>query len=293
VTFCPQSIHIDYCQWPAYTLIDTGEGKKLERFGPYTVVRSEPKAWWPATHPQSAWKQAIAVHQDEKRWVFRGEAPKAWPMKFGDITLQAKFFNTSKHLGVFPEQSSHWAFLQSVCRPGHKVLSLFGYTGAASLIAAQKGCHVTHVDASKPALTWARTNQALSGLDNAPIRWILEDAKAFVKREVRRGSRYDILILDPPAFGRGPDGQVWKVEADLPLLLEDCARLLSQQPVAIVLTLYALEASSLMAGNSVHAMMRPYAGHLQVGELVHQEQSAGRLLPLSLYARWQAAQVAL
>lgn len=282
------SINIDYCQWDAYELIDSGHGRKLERFGTHTLVRNEPKAWWAPSLPESAWKAADAVH-NEKRWQLKPSTREEWELAFDGLKLSAKFFNTSKHVGIFPEQSSHWRWMQPICSQDKpSVLSLFGYTGVATLVAAQAGASVTHVDASKPALSWARTNQALSGLNEAPIRWILDDAQKFLQREIRRGKRYDALILDPPSFGRGPANESWYIEKDLVRLLEDCRQLLSPNPSFVVMTLYALEASSLMIGGLLQEMMKGYKGSITIGELAHLPTNGHHVLPLSIYGRWSA-----
>ncbi len=282
------SIQIDYCQWDAYELLDSGHGRKLERFGTHTLIRDEPKAWWAPSLPEAIWKGADGVHH-EKRWQLKPSTPAEWEVGFEGLKLSAKFFNTSKHIGVFPEQSSHWRWIKQQCaKDKPSILSLFGYTGVASLVAAQAGASVTHVDASRPALTWARTNQTLSGLQEAPIRWILDDAQKFLQREIRRGKRYDALILDPPSFGRGPDNESWYIEKDLVGLLENCKQLLAPKPSFIVLTLYALEASSLMIGGLLQEMMKDYAGSIEIGELAHLPKHGHHPLPLSIYGRWLA-----
>jgi 23S rRNA (cytosine1962-C5)-methyltransferase len=215
-------------------------------------------------------------------------------MRWRGLTLEAKFTETSKHLGLFPEQSYHWAGIQER-GPGPdtpetgraRLLNLFGYTGAASLAAAAAGFAVTHVDASKTAVTWARNNQERSGLAAAPIRWIIDDALKYVRREARRGSRYEALLLDPPSFGRGPKKEMWKAETHLHELILACREVLAPEPRFVLLTLYALEASSLMAGNLVAEMMAGHPGRVRTGELALREESAGRLLPLALWARWE------
>jgi 23S rRNA (cytosine1962-C5)-methyltransferase len=170
-----------------------------------------------------------------------------------------------------------------------KVLNLFGYTGVASLVAAAAGCSVTHVDASKPAVAWARTNQRLSNLNLAPIRWILDDAIKYVRREIRRGIRYDAILLDPPSFGRGPNRELWKAEKQLTDLLDICRQVLSDHPLFIILTMYNIEASSLMIGNLLNDTMRDYGGAVQVGELALKHKYSERLLPLSIFGRWESA----
>lgn len=281
---------------PGYRLLDSGNKRKLEQFGPTRIVRSEPKAWWAPKLPDAEWRAAVAVHEDEVSregsWRFKGRAPEPWVLKFRDaFSLQLRFMDRSKQIGIFPEQSPHWDFILKNPVPAgktRKLLNLFGYTGAASLAAARAGWHVTHVDASKPAVAWGRRNQEISGLSDAPIRWILEDAVKFCRREVRRGNTYDAILLDPPAFGRGPGGELWKVERDLPELLELCGKLLSAQASLVILTLYTIDASSLLCKNLLEEMTAGIAGgNVECGELTSVEASASsRPLPLSLWAKW-------
>ncbi len=280
--------------WGEYALLDTGRRRKLERFGSQVISRGEPKAWWEPALPSSEWAKAQAIHEEDRPWNIAPGGLREWTMRWRELTLQARISDTSKHLGVFPEQSPHWGYIQAQARKTKgeqpKLLNLFGYTGVASLAAAAAGFAVTHVDASKPAVTWARHNQKLSGLDNAPIRWIIDDAAKFVRREVRRGVRYDALALDPPSFGRGPDGEIWKVEVGLTELLALCREVLVERPRFVLLTMYNLEASSLMLGNIVEQMMRGTPGHTSIGELALAASAPGaRLLPLSLWARWESA----
>jgi 23S rRNA (cytosine1962-C5)-methyltransferase len=209
--------------------------------------------------------------------------------------------DNSKQIGLFPEQSPHWHWLaaqkagasdalagEAGATTPRRVLNLFGYTGAASLVCAAAGWHVTHVDASKPAIAWGRRNQELSGLAAAPVRWILEDAVKFVQREVRRGGRYDAILLDPPVFGRGPNNELWKIERDLPPLLDLCRELLSPQARFILLTVYTIDASSILCHNLLQQMTHRLGGKISVGELAHRDEGGKRLLPLSLWGRWEA-----
>lgn len=282
--------------FPGYALLDSGNRRKLEEFGGVRIIRSEPKAWWSPTLPREEWAKAVATHEDdsrEGRWKFKGnKTPEPWTLRFRNaFTLQLRFMDRSKQIGVFPEQSPHWDWILKNRVSGQKpmrLLNLFGYTGAASLAAARAGWQVTHVDASKPAVAWGRRNQELSGLGDAPIRWILEDAVKFCRREARRGNTYEAILLDPPAFGRGPDGELWKVERDLPELLNICRELLSQDAKALILTLYTIDASSILCGNLLaETTAHLPGGKIEVGELATQEtSSAGRLLPLSLWGRW-------
>ena len=204
--------------WRGYELLDSGDRLKLERFGDAVVVRSEPKAWWKPSRPD-LWKSADARYFDDEkkdaRWVFNKKI-SAPVMDWDGIKFRTKFMDGTKHLGVFPEQSPHWKFIAesgAKFAGGRKpkLLNLFGYTGAATLAAAKGGFAVAHVDASKPSVDWARKNQSESGLADAPIRWIVDDALKFARREARRGVSYEAIVLDPPAFGRGPKNELWKL----------------------------------------------------------------------------------
>ena len=233
-------IQVLFSDWPEHELLDSGNRRKLERFGPYRLIRSEPKAWWTPDLGDDEWRKAAAEHTDERGWQAAAGTPRQWQVRFDNCAFELRLTGGSKHVGVFPEQSPHWRWIQSQARAegrSLRVLSLFGYTGAATLMAAAAGGAVTHVDASRPAMSWARRNQELSGLGGLPIRWILDDAFKFVKREVRRQQRYDALILDPPSFGRGPANEVWKVEQQLAELLADCRQLLAERARFVVLTL--------------------------------------------------------
>lgn len=281
--------------WPGYRLLDSGNRRKLERFGDVTVVRSEPKAWWKPALPEGEWRKAVAVHEDEGRegrWRFKGAKPADWELKFAEgMRFRLKFMDNSKQIGLFPEQSPHWKFiLENPPRPANgerpRALNLFGYTGAASLALAAAGWQVAHVDASKPAVAWGRMNQEISDAKDAPIRWILEDAVKFVQREVRRGAKYEAILLDPPAFGRGPDGELWKIERDLPPLLEACRSLLSDKASLVILTVYTIDASSILCHNLLAQMTAGLGGKISIGELAMREEASERLLPLSLWGRW-------
>jgi 23S rRNA (cytosine1962-C5)-methyltransferase len=283
-------IEVLYNTWSAYELLDTGNRQKLERFGDYVLVRSEPKAWWQPALPASVWQRAVAVFDDAEHWQFRQPMSHEWLLPFDDLVLLARCTDMSKHVGIFPEQAAHWTWIRDTLRaarhPVH-LLNLFGYTGIASLIAARAGAAVTHVDASKPALAWARKNQELSGLERAPIRWILDDAIKFVKREVNRQRHYDAIVLDPPSFGRGPKREVWKIDKHLPQLLALCRQLLSDTPCFVIVTMYAVEASSLIIGNLLADMMHACQGAIQVGELVLQQTASEKKLPMAIFGRWE------
>ncbi|MCI0521331.1 MAG: class I SAM-dependent methyltransferase [Chloroflexi bacterium] len=281
--------------WQDYELLDSGGGAKLERYGPYLFSRPEAQAVWRPALPASRWQAAHAVFQPTQEesgghWQFQKAVEAAWTMRYRNLAFRAQT-TAGRHLGVFPEQAAHWDWIveliQSAGRPIH-ALNLFGYTGLATLAAAGAGAKVTHVDASKKAIAWARENQVLSKIEAAPVRWIVDDALKFIQREARRGVRYDGILLDPPKFGRGPKGEVWEFFKLFPDLLEGCRAVLSAQPLFIVITAYAIRASALSLYYPLDAMTRRFGGSLEAGELVLIEKSAGRALSTAIFARWSS-----
>lgn len=298
----PRITLLESDRWNDYELIDSGNGSKLERFGTYRFVRPEAQAIWKPALGPSAWSDVHAVFQPTSEesgghWKFQKQVDDKWEMRYAlektDCVLRFNVMATpGRHLGVFPETASHWdwmaGLIQEAGRPV-KVLNLFGYTGLATLAAAAVGASVTHVDASKKSVGWARENQSLSGLEQRPIRWIVDDAMKFVQREGRRGSRYDGIILDPPKFGRGPKGEVWEVYKSLPDLLESCKEVLSDKPLFVALTVYAVRASAIHLYYALQESMKGRSGKLDSGELVMREKSAGRLLSHAVYARWESS----
>jgi 23S rRNA (cytosine1962-C5)-methyltransferase len=277
-----------------YALLDSGGGRKLERFGKIVVDRPEPQALWTPRLDKRHWDAAQAVFsgdddEDKGRWRIDKAVPESWPVNVRDATMLCRL-SSFRHMGLFPEQLPHWewmlARLAEFKDEPPRVLNLFAYTGAASLIAAAAGGQVTHVDASKKAIAWAKENQAASKLQDAPIRWILDDAQKFVAREVRRGKTYHLILVDPPKFGRGPDGEVWDLFTHLPPLLKDCARLLAPGRAALVLTIYAIRASSLAFDQLTREVFAGRGGSFASGELAIREADGGRLLPASLFTRW-------
>jgi 23S rRNA (cytosine1962-C5)-methyltransferase len=277
--------------------LDCGDGVKLERFGSFTFIRPEHQAVWKPALPQKVWESANAVFQASGEesggnWKFRKPIEAEWKMRYKELTFWART-SASRHLGVFPEQATHWDWIRERIQNAHKpvnVLNLFGYTGLATLAAAQAGASVTHVDASKKTINYARENQLLSGLENKQIRWIVEDAFKYVKREVRRGAIYDGIIMDPPKFGRGPKGEVWEFFKMLPVLLQEIRPLFGNQPLFLVITAYAIRASALSLHYSIQEMMRNYQGNLASGELVTLEKSASRILSMAIFTRWSASE---
>ena len=284
--------------WEDYGLIDCGDGRKLERYGRFTVVRPEPQCLWRPRQPQAVWDKADAVfdpsdEEDAGHWRFdHGRPPDTWPLAWGPAKFNARF-TAFRHLAFFPEQATNWAWLDSTIRAAAnppRILNLFGYTGVASLVCAAAGASVTHVDASKRAVGWARENAALSGLADKPVRWLCEDARRYVQREVRRGSRYEGIILDPPKYGRGPDGEVWRLHEDLPELARLCAELLSDQAQFLLTNAYAARISGLALAHLTAEVMAGRGGTIDWGELaLVEEGDAGREIGLSFFARWSGA----
>jgi 23S rRNA (cytosine1962-C5)-methyltransferase len=296
--FLPKLELLTSPDWQDYDLLDSGNGLKLERYGAYTFVRPEAQAVWKPALAEKYWLAAEATfitsrEENGGHWQFRVPIQPRWEMGYKGLKFWAQT-SASRHLGVFPEQACHWDWISekvaAVKRPV-QVLNLFGYTGIASLAAARAGASVTHLDASKKVVNWVRDNQALSGLENYPIRLIVDDALKFVEREVRRGNHYEGLILDPPKFGRGPKGEVWEFYKLIPELLHGCHAILAPQPVFIVLTAYAIPASALLLYQGVLEMITGLGGVVTAGELVTQERSAGRLISHAIFARWAPAQV--
>ncbi|MBP1887849.1 class I SAM-dependent methyltransferase [Sinorhizobium mexicanum] len=283
-----------------YHLIDSGDGEKLEQYGPYRIVRPEAQALWPKALPATIWEKADAVFTGDTdedgmgRWRFPREVlGETWPMQLLDTDFLGRF-TSFRHVGVFPEQLAHWSWVKDqVATAGRplKVLNLFGYTGVASLIAAKAGAEVTHVDASKKAIGWARENQTLARAEKLPIRWICDDAMKFIQREERRGSRYDIILTDPPKFGRGPNGQVWQLFDHLAAMLDICREILSPEARGLVLTAYSIRASFYSIHELMRETMRGRGGRVESGELIIREggldgKEPGRALSTSLFSRW-------
>ncbi|NWF69419.1 MAG: class I SAM-dependent methyltransferase [Chloroflexi bacterium] len=280
--------------WRDYELLDSGDGLKFERFGPYTFVRPEPQAMWRPKLAEKEWHGAHAVFQggdDEESggWSFNKPLPARWEMHWGDIRFFAEA-TPFRHLGVFPEHAAQWKWMtaqvQAATRPIN-VLNLFAYTGISTLTLAAAGAQVTHVDASKKVVAWARENQTLSSLNERPVRWIIDDALKFTQRAARRGTRYDALIIDPPKFGRGPKGELWKLHESLPLLLQACGEVLSDQPLFAILTAYAVKVSPLSLYHLLEDLFSGHSGQIRAGEMALREKSGGRLLATSAYGRWE------
>lgn len=298
-----------------YGLLDSGNGEKLERFGAYTLARPDPQALWEKHLPASRWDRADgSFKRDEKQggWSLKKGMPERWPISYGGL----KFYirpSSFKHTGLFPEQSPNWDWLRgAIEKEGSRkqeagsrekgeggredeidVLNLFGYTGGATLACAQAGAKVVHVDGSKVAISWARENAELSGLKDKPVRWILDDARTFVKREAKRGRTYAGIIMDPPAFGHGPENELWKIEDHFLPLFRDCLNILDVQPLFFLINGYAAGYSAIAYENVLLPLREKFGGAIETGELAIRETAAKdgketRLLPAGIFARWSS-----
>ena len=281
--------------WKDYELLDSGNSLKLERFGPYRFLRPEHQAVWKPALSMKEWEDVDVVFQptsDESggKWLYKRQIEPQWEMHYKDLVFMARTSN-SRHLGVFPEQATHWDWIREHISAHPKpvnVLNLFGYTGISSLAAAKAGANVTHLDASKKTIQYAKENQHRSGLSEKPIRWIIDDAVKFVMRESRRGVHYEGIILDPPKFGRGPKGEVWEFFKMLPYLLQEIKPVLASRPFFLVITAYAIRASALSLHYTIQEMMSSFRGTLSSGELVINEKSADRILSMAITTRWSS-----
>lgn len=305
--------------WEEYSLLDSGEGFRLEQFGRYRLIRPDPQCIWESKLSRSEWEKADAVFGRDKNskegWNLKSKVPEKWEMRYKDLRFYAKL-TPFKHTGVFPEQHLQWEWMiekiknqrskikntnptlassfeeatadkkATAGKEKLNILNLFAYTGIASLVASQYDCDVTHVDASYPTIAWARENQALSNLYDKPIRWIKDDAIKFCEREVRRGHKYDGIIMDPPVYGHGPGGEVWDFNKSFPQLLRVCRQLLSDNPIFIIINAYAVSASALMLENVLSDHVQGLGGEIEVGELCLEEKVKKRLLSTGIFARW-------
>ncbi len=291
-----------------YELLDSGDGEKLERFGDIVLSRPDPQALWSKRLPETEWTSADGIFLRKGKdgeWRCNEKATKVgkkWPISFGRLSFEIKP-TAFKHVGLFPEQSTNWDWMREKIEDAKKenperkieVLNLFAYTGGASLACAQVGAHVVHVDGSKAAVTWARENAKLSGLEEAPVRWILDDARAFVEREIKRGRVYDGIIMDPPAFGHGAEKEVWKIEEHFLPLVKDCMKLLSPSPIFFLINGYSAGYSAVAYENLLIELTEKSGGSIEIGELTLEEgprktdndsKLPARLLPAGIFARW-------
>ena len=273
--------------WDDWGLIDCGNGRKLERYGPITVERPEPQAMWAPALATWDPEASFVPGSDEEgggRWVRHRDVPKQWELARGPVKFNASL-TPFRHLGFFPDMAPQWEWMHQRA-PDADVLNLFGYTGVGTLLLSEAGGRLVHVDASKKSVEQGKENAKLSGLADRPIRWMVDDASKFTAREVRRGRRYDGILLDPPKFGRGPTGEVWRLEENLAPLLADCCKLLDPESRSLVLTVYAVRMSALAIGELVKQLLGDLGGEVEMGEMAVREESRGLLLPTAIFARW-------
>ena len=276
-----------------YKLLDSGDGEKLERYGKFILSRPDPQALWNKTLPISEWQKADAIfvrNGAKGGWRKNPNVPEKWKIEFGGFSFFIKP-TAFKHTGLFPEQEPNWRWIMNNIKLAGfnrqvSVLNLFGYTGGATLASLSAGAEVAHVDGSKSAITWAKENVSLSGLVDKPVRWILDDAREFVKREIRRGKRYDAIIMDPPAFGHGAKKELWKIEDDFLVLMKLCEEVLSDTPIFFLINGYSAGYSSIAYENNLSLLLEKFGGKIEKGELTIEESKNGRLLPAGIFARW-------
>jgi 23S rRNA (cytosine1962-C5)-methyltransferase len=278
--------------WADWGLIDSGNGQKLERYGKIRVVRPEPQAMWAPASADWDPDATFVPGSDEEgggRWVQHRRVPRDWPLERGKVCFAASL-TPFRHLGFFPDMAPQWDWMRAKIQEGRSadadVLNLFGYTGVGSLLLSEAGARLVHVDASKKSVEGGKTNADLSELTDRPLRWIVDDAGKFTAREVRRGRRYDGILLDPPKFGRGPEGEVWRLEENLAPLLADCRKLLDENSRFLVLTVYAVRMSALAIGELVKQTFADLGGTVEMGEMAVREEARGLLLPTAIFARW-------
>ena len=278
--------------WADWGLIDCGNGQKLERYGPFRVVRPEPQAMWGPAGNEWDPDATFVPGSDEEgggRWVQHRPVPRQWELSRGAVRFDASL-TPFRHLGFFPDMAPQWdwmrAKLQEARFPDAEVLNLFGYTGVGTLLLSEAGARLVHVDASKKSVEQGKANAAQSGMADRPIRWMIDDASKFTAREVRRARRYDGILLDPPKFGRGPTGEVWRLEENLGPLLAECRKLLDENSRFLVLTVYAVRMSALAIGELVKQTLGDLGGSVEIGEMAVREEARGLLLPTAIFARW-------
>lgn len=272
-----------------YALIDSGNGYKLEKFGPYTIARPCSQAVWEPQLSREMWDKAHAsfTREGENKWIQKkGSLPDAWQVQVSNITFKLSPTDFG-HLGIFPEQKEFWNWIQKTVSKGKKILNLFAYSGGSTLAAAKGGADVCHLDASKGMVTWARENAALNHLEQAPIRWIVDDVSKFLARELRRGSRYDAIILDPPSFGRGASGEIFKIEDEITHLLKSCRNLLTEKPLFILFSCHTPGFSPIVMEHLLKQALEGIPGAVDVGEMALTGNSEAFSVPSGTFARWQ------
>ena len=281
-------------QWKDYEVLDTSDGEKLERWGSYILVRPDPQVIWQTARTDPRWRKYDARYQRSAtgggRWT-EHHLPERWQIGYGPLVFNVKPMNF-KHTGVFPEQAANWDYIMSSIRAAGRpirVLNLFAYTGGATIAAAAAGASVCHVDAAKGMVAWAKENARSSGLADAPIRWIVDDCAKFVEREIRRGRQYDAIIMDPPSYGRGPSGEIWKLEQNLYSFVELTSKVLSDNPAFVIINSYTTGLAPSVLGYIMDSIFRPrFGGHSECGELGLPVTDSGLVLPCGAAGRWAA-----
>ena len=278
--------------WKDYQVIDTSCGEKLETWGDYTLVRPDPQVIWNTKRTERGWKSPNAhYHRSEKgggEWEFF-DLPKQWQIHYKDLTFNLKPFNF-KHTGLFPEQATNWDWFGNLIKNANrpiKVLNLFAYTGGATLAAAAAGANVTHVDASKGMVQWAKENAVSSGLEDKPIRWLVDDCVKFVEREIRRGNTYDAIIMDPPSYGRGPKGEIWKIEESIHSFIQLCTKILSNDPLFFLVNSYTTGLAPAVLTYMLATELKSYNGTVDSQEIGLLVKSNGLILPCGASGRWR------
>lgn len=281
-------------KWTDYEVIDCSSGEKLERWGDYFLIRPDPQVIWDTPRKEKNWRHVNGHYHRSKRgggeWEFF-DLPKQWSIRYGALTFNLKPFNF-KHTGLFPEQAVNWDwFSNKIKNAGRpiKVLNLFAYTGGATLAAAAAGAAVTHVDASKGMVGWAKENAMSSGLKEAPIRWLVDDCVKFAEREIRRGNHYDAVIMDPPSYGRGPKGEVWKIEDSMHSFIKLCTRLLSDKPLFFLVNSYTTGLAPAVLTYMLSTELRKYHGTVESQEIGLPVSKTGLILPCGASGRWEAS----
>jgi len=279
--------------WKDYELIDTSKGEKLERWGDYFLIRPDPQVIWDTPRVLKGWKKRNAHYHRSKQgggeWEFF-DLPKQWSIRYQELTFQIKPFNF-KHTGLFPEQAVNWDwFSDKIKKAGRpvKILNLFAYTGGATLAAAAAGAQVTHVDASKGMVTWAKENAIASGLKEAPIRWLVDDCIKFVQREIRRGNFYDGIIMDPPSYGRGPKGELWKIEEEIFPFIQLCTKVLTNTPLFFLVNSYTTGLAPAVLSYMLGLELKKFGGTVEAGEVGLPVSSNGLVLPCGASGRWSS-----
>ena len=280
-----------------YELLDSGNGRRLERFGKYILNRPDPEVLWQKNLPDSEWEKAdaefVRSYEDKGKWVTKGDFPEKWIITHNDLKVILKL-SPFKHTGVFPEQEFEWDLINKLIKESvgkeskePNILNLFGYTGVASLSALSAGAKITHVDASRPAITWFKENQKESGLDEKSARIIIDDAIKFTGREIKRGVKYDGIMMDPPVYGHGPNGEKWSFNKDFPVLLENVSKLLTEKPLFVIVNAYAISSSPTSIANIMQDKLKEFKGNITHGELTLKESNSERILSTGIYSIWQ------